>query len=261
MEYKVQRGDTIAHVSRVMNADWQTLKKLNPKAVGRSNANGNWFVKEGAVLSDQPKSNFDTILKSVKNSQTGKNSINRTDNGLKQTSAAQEQTHTLKAGETVWGLATKIYHVNPEEILKLNSINDPRSLQIGQTLKIPKQPEKSVKENIVASWYGQYHQGLPMANGEPFDMYAPTIAHKDIPLGTKVLLENPATGEKVTATVTDRGPYVQGRDVDLSYKLAQRLSLDKQGIGNLTMQVLGQRTPPAKTETDSTPTLTFPPSV
>ncbi len=91
---------------------------------------------------------------------------------------------------------------------------------------------------MVASWYGRYHHGQTMANGEPFDMYAPTIAHKDIPLGTKVLLENPDTGQKATATVTDRGPYVQGRDVDLSYKLAQRLSLDKQGVGNLTMQVL-----------------------
>ncbi len=148
------------------------------------------------------------------------------------------RTHTLKAGETVWDLATKTYHVNPEDILKANNINDPSTLQIGKTLSIPQAPEKSEKESVVASWYGRYHHGLTMANGEPFDMFAPTIAHKDIPLGTKVLLENPETGQKVTATVTDRGPYVQGRDVDLSYKLAQRLSLDKQGVGNLTMQVL-----------------------
>ncbi len=58
MEYKVQRGDTIAHVSKVMGSDWQTLKKLNPQAVGRSKANGNWFVREGAVLSDQTKADF-----------------------------------------------------------------------------------------------------------------------------------------------------------------------------------------------------------
>jgi rare lipoprotein A len=238
MEYKVQRGDTIAHVSKTMGSDWQTLKKLNPQAVGRSKVNGNWFVREGAVLSDQPKSAFATILKTAEGVETGKAKVAMRNNDQTDATSAQERIHTLKAGETVWGLATKTYQVNPQEILKANNISDPRSLQIGQTLCIPQALEKPEKETVVASWYGRYHHGQPMANGEPFDMNAQTIAHKDIPLGTRVLLENPETGQKETATVTDRGPYVRGRDVDLSYKLAQRLSLDKQGIGNLTMQVL-----------------------
>jgi len=238
MEYKVQRGDTIAHVNKVMGSDLQTLKKLNPKAVGRSSVNGSWFVREGAVLRDQPKSNFGAILKSAEGRQTVKNKGTSGSNGPEKTAPGKERLHTLKAGETVWELAIKIYHVNPEEIIKLNNITDPRSLQIGQTLRIPEPQKPLGKEEVVASWYGRDHHGRPMANGELFDMNAPTIAHKDIPLGTKVLLENPETGQKVTATVTDRGPYIQGRDVDLSYKLAQRLSLDKQGVGNLTMQVL-----------------------
>ena len=235
MEYKVQRGDTIAHVKKVMGSDWQTLKKLNPQAVGRSKANGNWFVREGAVLADQPKSDFSTILKAAE----GRATTTLGGNVQAKTAATtKDRNHILKAGETVWDLATNTYHVNPEEIIKANNISDPKSLQIGQTLSIPQAEDKSDKESVVASWYGRYHQGQTMANGEPFDMNAPTIAHKDIPLGTKVLLENPETGQKATATVTDRGPYVKGRDVDLSYNLAQRLSLDKQGIGNLTMQVL-----------------------
>ena len=90
----------------------------------------------------------------------------------------------------------------------------------------------------MASWYGEYHHGLPMANGQPFDMFSPTIAHKEIPLGTRVRLENPETGQQVTATVTDRGPYVAGRDVDLSYQLAKQLSLEHQGVGRLIMEVL-----------------------
>jgi rare lipoprotein A len=77
-----------------------------------------------------------------------------------------------------------------------------------------------------------------MANGEPYDMYADTIAHKDIPLGTMVELENPRTGEKARAVVADRGPYVEGRDVDLSYELARKLSLVRQGVGNLRMRFL-----------------------
>ncbi|MBP7518512.1 MAG: septal ring lytic transglycosylase RlpA family lipoprotein, partial [Desulfobulbus sp.] len=62
--------------------------------------------------------------------------------------------------------------------------------------------------------------------------------HRDMPLGTRVELENPETGEKARATVTDRGPYVEGRDVDLSYRLARKLSLSRQGVANLKMRVL-----------------------
>lgn len=243
MEYKVQRGDTIAHVTRVMGSDWQTLKELNPRAVGRSRVNGNWFVREGATLTDQPQADFAATLKKAEQQtapQAGaqlEKSDNSTATAVTGNSGASELSHTLQPGETVWGLALKKYHVNPADILKLNNITDPRSLQVGQTLRIPK-AQTTEKQEVVASWYGSYHQGRPMANGEPFNMYGPTIAHKDIPLGTKVLLENPETGERATATVTDRGPYVKGRDVDLSYQLAQKLSLEKQGVGNLLLSVL-----------------------
>jgi rare lipoprotein A len=297
MEYKVQRGDTIAQVSKSMGSNWRTLKELNPQAVGHSRMNGNWFFREGAAISDQPKKDFAETLKSAEGPKTGKiNSPTVTGSSQNlatvaddeqapttEATAGTERTHTLKAGETVWELALKKYHVNPDDILKLNNITDPRSLQVGRTLRIPNGPEQLAQglqgaqgaqsdqgvqsaqsaqgdlgaqgvqgvqgvqsaqggqvagEEVVASWYGRYHHGLTMANGEPFDMYAPTIAHKNIPLGTRVLLKNPDTGVEVTATVTDRGPYVKGRDVDLSYKLAQSLSLDKQGVGNLVMQVL-----------------------
>ena len=149
-----------------------------------------------------------------------------------------ERSHTVKAGDTVWELAVKVYKVDPEEILRLNDISDPRSLQIGTVLRIPGKIESTSSEAVVASWYGAEHHGRPMANGAPYNMYAPTIAHKELPLGTRVLLENPATGETATATVTDRGPYIAGRDVDLSYHLAQRLSLERQGVGGLTMRIL-----------------------
>ncbi len=77
----------------------------------------------------------------------------------------------------------------------------------------------------MAGWYGEYHHGRLMANGERFDMHGATIAHRDMPMGTRVELENPQTGQRVEAVVTDRGPYHRGRDVDLSYGLAERLSL------------------------------------
>jgi rare lipoprotein A len=238
MEYTVQRGDTIANVTKLMGSDWQKIKQLNPNAVGRSRRNGNWFLKEGTTITNQPKADFSAILQSASKDVRDRQGESVSSTGKTASKASGEFSHTLQAGETVWGLATKKYHVHPEDILKLNNITDPRALQIGETLRIPKPEKSKTKEEVVASWYGSYHHGRPMANGQPFDMYGPTIAHKEMPLGTRVLLENPDTGERATATVTDRGPYVEGRDVDLSYKLAQRLSLDKQGVGNLMMQVL-----------------------
>jgi len=170
----------------------------------------------------------------------GKDSVAAATIGTTPTTRRQgsERSHTVKPGDTIWKLAVKVYNVDTEEIQKLNNISDPRKLQIGQVLRIPGKLQSTGKEEVVASWYGAEHHGRPMANGAPFNMYAATIAHKELPLGTRVLLENPATGEKVTATVTDRGPYIAGRDVDLSYRLAQRLSLEQQGVGSLTMEIL-----------------------
>jgi rare lipoprotein A len=51
-------------------------------------------------------------------------------------------------------------------------------------------------------------------------MHANTIAHKELPLGTRVELKNPRTGQTASAVVTDRGPFIEGRDIDLSYGLA-----------------------------------------
>ena len=114
-----------------------------------------------------------------------------------------------------------------------------RNIDIGQQLRIPAGEQGSdPATDVVASWYGQYHHGRIMANGEPYSMQGHTIAHRDMPLGTRTELENPETGEKARATVTDRGPYVEGRDVDLSYRLARKLSLSRQGVANLKMRVL-----------------------
>ncbi|WP_052302087.1 RlpA-like double-psi beta-barrel domain-containing protein [Desulfobulbus propionicus] len=158
-----------------------------------------------------------------------------------QQGAAPEIIHTLRQGETIWELARKKYHVEPEAILRLNNITHPGTLRAGQQIRIPSANSGGfvdTAEEVVAGWYGEYHHGRLMANGERFDMHGATIAHRDMPMGTRVELENPQTGQRVEAVVTDRGPYHRGRDVDLSYGLAERLSLTRQGVGNLKMRVL-----------------------
>jgi rare lipoprotein A len=125
-----------------------------------------------------------------------------------------------------------------EDLIRDNGIEDPRKIQPGQKIRV-RLPNYPQQQDVVASWYGEEHHGKPMANGETFDMHAATIAHKKLPLGTRVELENPATGEKVKAIVTDRGPYIAGRDVDLSQALARKLSIEEKGVGSLVMRVLG----------------------
>jgi rare lipoprotein A len=146
--------------------------------------------------------------------------------------------HTIRPGDTLWALATKKYHVDVEDLMRDNGIQDPRNVRVGQKIRvrIPAQPKA---QPVVASWYGHDHHGKLMANGERFNMHSNTIAHKQLPFGTRVELENPTTGQKVTAVVADRGPFIEGRDVDLSYGLAQKLTMVEKGVGPLVMRVMG----------------------
>ncbi len=253
IEYHVQKGDTIAGVTKRLNTNWEALRSNNPQSIGKAK-NGNWFLKEGATISAE--NSFDKSLQKAQETskaETSKEPIHISQQQTKLMHSignVQEEvpplpemkqgetiTHTIKAGETLWNLAVNKYHVHVKDIMKDNGITDPKNLSIGQELTIHL-PQSTGEKPVVASWYGENFHGRPMANGDIYDMHAATIAHKEMPLGTKVELKNTETGEMVRAVVTDRGPYVDGRDVDLSYGLAQKLSLVEQGIGNLTMRVL-----------------------
>src|SRR5437016_8550698 len=85
-------------------------------------------------------------------------------------------------------------------------------------------PGKSQPYQIgTASWYGEYFDGKPTASGEPYDMYDMTAAHLTLPLGTYVKVTNLKNGKTVVVRVNDRGPYIEGRTIDLSYGAAQAL--------------------------------------
>lgn len=101
------------------------------------------------------------------------------------------------------------------------------------------QPRKKAGRIVRASWYGPKFHGKIMANGQPFNMHALTVAHRTIPLGTRLILKNPRNGKKVKVRVTDRGPFVRGRQLDVSYAVAQQLGFVEQGVARLRMQILG----------------------
>jgi len=82
----------------------------------------------------------------------------------------------------------------------------------------------------VASWYGEPFHGNVMANGMVYNMHKMTCAHKTLPLGTLVRVTNLLNGTEVVTRVTDRGPYIKGRVLDLSYAAANRLGFIHRGI-------------------------------
>lgn len=92
---------------------------------------------------------------------------------------------------------------------------------------------------IVASWYGAYFHRRKMASGERFNMFDPTIAaHKTLPFGTKIRVTNLNNGKSVIVVVKDRGPFVRGRELDLSRAAAQRLGFVEQGLVRVAITII-----------------------
>jgi rare lipoprotein A (peptidoglycan hydrolase) len=81
-----------------------------------------------------------------------------------------------------------------------------------------------------ASWYGPGFQGKKMADGKRFDMRKVSVAHRSLPLGTKVKVINLWNHKSIVTFVRDRGPYIQGRDMDLSYAAAKKLGAVRDGV-------------------------------
>jgi len=90
----------------------------------------------------------------------------------------------------------------------------------------------------VASWYGSSFHGRITANGERYDMYALTAAHPSLPLGSWVRVERPRTGRSVIVRINDRGPFIAGREIDLSYRAACLLGIDRQGLARVRFELL-----------------------
>jgi rare lipoprotein A len=102
-------------------------------------------------------------------------------------------------------------------------------------------PEPGTRIAGVASWYGQQHQGLKTASGEIFDKNKLTAAHRTLPFGTRLRVTNVENGKTVVVRVNDRGPYVAGRVLDLSYGAAQALGMTGAGVARVEAVVLRGR--------------------
>lgn len=104
---------------------------------------------------------------------------------------------------------------------------------------------KDFVQTGVASWYGYKFHGRYTSSREPYDMYAMTAAHKTLPLPTYAEVRNLDNGRRVVVRINDRGPFVEGRILDLSYAAANRLGIDKTGTGRVELRAIDPAQPPA----------------
>src|SRR5215467_12427671 len=116
-------------------------------------------------------------------------------------------------------------------------------LSVGMLLSacswIPKgasQLDVGIEDRGVASWYGESFHGKQAANGELFDMEALTAAHRTFPLGSVVRVVNLANGKHLHVRITDRGPYVNNRILDLSHAAAVLLEMDRGGLAHIQVE-------------------------
>jgi len=91
----------------------------------------------------------------------------------------------------------------------------------------------------IASWYGPNFHGNYTSNGEIYNMYAFTAAHKTLPMNTIVKVTNLNNGKSVIVRINDRGPFVKGRIIDLSYAAGKKIGLDVTGTAPVKIEVIG----------------------
>lgn len=102
---------------------------------------------------------------------------------------------------------------------------------------------RGFEQTGIASWYGRDFHGRKTSNGEDYNMYALTAAHKTLPLGTYVRVRNLENGQSVDVRVNDRGPFVRGRVIDLSFTAAKRIGIVGPGTARVKVVALGAPKP------------------
>ena len=114
-----------------------------------------------------------------------------------------------------------------------------RAYQIDGKWYQPVDTAYGFEEEGIASWYGRDFHGKLTSNGETYNMYTMTAAHKTLPMGTYVKVTRLDNGKETIVRINDRGPFVRGRVIDLSYKAASELDIADDGTGKVKIVALG----------------------
>lgn len=108
---------------------------------------------------------------------------------------------------------------------------------LGQSFT-PMTAHAPFRQQGVASWYGRRYHGLKTSSGEPYDMFAMTAAHPTLPIPSYARVTRPDTGASVVVRINDRGPFLRGRVIDLSYVAAWRLGFIERGTATVLVEAL-----------------------
>ncbi len=100
----------------------------------------------------------------------------------------------------------------------------------------PPRPGDSIRG--VSSWYGEKFHGRPTASGVIYDMHGLTAAHRELPLGTVVDVRNLENGRQVRVEINDRGPFIRGRILDLSYGAAKQIGMAEAGLAKVEIRIV-----------------------
>ncbi|MBF0567962.1 MAG: septal ring lytic transglycosylase RlpA family protein [Nitrospirae bacterium] len=102
------------------------------------------------------------------------------------------------------------------------------------------------KKYAAASWYGKEYHGRRTSSGVIYDMNSSQGAHKTLPFGTNLRVTNPKNGKSTNVRITDRGPFVKSRDIDLSYKCAKEIGIVNSGVSNVKIDYILKDGPKTK---------------
>ena len=135
--------------------------------------------------------------------------------------------------------------------------NPPSYTVLGKTYRVMDSSNGFTQEGI-ASWYGTKFHGRKTSSGEPYNMYSMTAAHKRLPLPTYVEVTHKGNGRKIIVKVNDRGPFHEGRIIDLSYAAARKLGISGTGTGPVSIRVINTSALDLKTDEVVLPQATNP---
>jgi rare lipoprotein A len=113
----------------------------------------------------------------------------------------------------------------------------PPPVSVSVPLQLPVQ-EANYRETGIAAWYGKELHGKQTANGDVFDMYGLSAAHRTLPLGTLVRVTNLDNFKSITVRINDRGPFLKSRFLDLSYGAAKELGFVSQGTARVKIETV-----------------------
>ena len=117
----------------------------------------------------------------------------------------------------------------------------PKPYRVDGTWYKPMPHARDFSQQGIASWYGKKFHGRKTSSGEVYNMYAMTAAHKTLPLGTWVRVRRLDNGKQIEVRVNDRGPFVHGRIIDLSYSAAKEMDMVGPGTARVEIVALGER--------------------